>query len=126
MIQVRAAGDRHCFHKATKRLVRVVLINPDTRFHRDRKSYRFAHRPNTFGYQRGLGHQTDPKTTAFDSFAGTPDVEIYLVVTRLGSDSGTLGQRAWIAASQLQGKRMFIRVMGEEPPTVAIQYGPGR
>ena len=74
-----------------------------------------AHRRDQVGDKLGLCHQAGAEPPRLHAVRRAADIEIDLVIAELGADARGLGERARIAAANLQGNGMLIRVELEQP-----------
>ncbi|KAG1648679.1 hypothetical protein GQR58_029645 [Nymphon striatum] len=79
----------------------VLIIHADATFHRDIHIHNGTHFGDTFRHQRGLFHQHRTKAPRLHTVRRTTDIEVDLVIPRIGPDLGGLCQLARIRTRQV-------------------------
>src|SRR5262249_18995362 len=88
-------GDASLFDRAGerfKRLLRILIVDADTAFDRDRQLDRAGHGGDTVADERWLRHQTGAETAHLHAIRRTADVEVDLVIAELFGDTRALGE----------------------------------
>ena len=105
------AGDR--LNEIAQKLIAILIVNPDTGFHRDRNRHHIAHRLDAVGHQWRIAHQTGAKHPVLHAVGGAADVEIDLIVATRFSQLRALRQGLRIAAAELQSNRVLFFAIGQ-------------
>ena len=111
--------------KANSDLLRILLVDADAAFHRDRNANRRFHRGDAIGDQRRLRHQAGAEAAFLHAVGRTADIEIDLVIAEIGADARRSGKRRRLAAAELQRHRMLERIEAEQARAVAAQHRAG-
>src|SRR4029079_3690300 len=104
---------------------RILVVDADAAFHRDRDRDRGLHGGNAIADQPGLPHQAGAEAALLHAVRWTADVEIDLVVAEIRADPRATGERRRIAAAKLQRHRMLRRIEADQPFAVAVQNRAG-
>ena len=110
-----AAALRPPLDEAVEALLRILVVDADAAFDRDRHLGAFAHRRDQVGDKLGLGHQAGAEPPRLHPVRRAADIEIDLVIAELGADARGLGECCRIAAADLQRDRMLGRMELEQP-----------
>ena len=117
---ITARGER------VERLLRVLVVDADAAFHRDRNRDRRLHRRDAIADQPRLRHQAGAEAALLHAVGRAADIEIDLVVAEIGADARARGaSAARIGAAELQRDRMLGRIEAEQPRAVAVQHRAG-
>ncbi len=87
------AGRLHRCGKRVERLLRILLVDADAAFHRDRNRDRGLHRGDAIADQRGLRHQAGAEAALLHAVRRAADIEIDLVVAEIRADARALRER---------------------------------
>ena len=123
-----SASARACFDRVRKnfqRRFRILLVDADAAFHRDRNRDGGLHRRDAIADQRRLRHQAGAEAAVLHAVGRTAGIEIDLVKAEIGADARARGERARIGAAELQRQRMLGRVVAQEPRPIAVQHRAG-
>ncbi len=106
--------------ETTQELVAVEIVDAQSRLDRYRNIDRSGHRGYASCDLQRFGHERGAETPRLDPVARTPHVQVYLIVTRLGTQAGCLGELIRVATSELQRHGMFVRVKRKkmQPPSI--------
>ena len=105
---------------------RVLVVDADAAFHRDRNFHRALHRGNAVGHQRRLRHQACAEAAVLHPVRRAADIEIDLVIAKILADFGSRREVHRDRAAELQRHRMLTRIESEQPPAVAMEDGARR
>ena len=105
-----AAGLADGADKIAHKVVALGLVDADAVLDRHRHVHHVDHGLDAIGHQLGLGHQTGTKGAALYTLTGAATVEVDLVIAPLDRQACTVRQVRRIAAAQLQGHGMLLRV----------------
>ena len=111
----RGARRLHRASESEQRFARLLLVDADAAFDRDRKLDRRGHRGDAFGDQRWLPHQAGAETSALHPFGRAAAIEVDLVIAEIGADSRRLSESRRVRAAELQRHRMLGRIEAEQP-----------
>ena len=103
-----------------ERKLGVLLVDADAALHRNGNRDRRFHRRDAVADQRRLRHQAGAEAALLHAVRRAADIEIDLVVAEVGADARAFGERARIAAAELQRDRMLRRVVAEQPRAIAV------
>ena len=106
--------------KCVERLLGILLVDADAALHRDRDRDRGLHGGDAVADQRRLRHQAGAEAALLHAVGRTADIEIDLVIAEVRADARAFGQRARIAAAELERDRMLRSVVAEQPRTIAM------
>eukprot|EP00450_Noctiluca_scintillans_P034082 CAMPEP_0194556016 /NCGR_PEP_ID=MMETSP0253-20130528/98531_1 /TAXON_ID=2966 /ORGANISM="Noctiluca scintillans" /LENGTH=185 /DNA_ID=CAMNT_0039403517 /DNA_START=888 /DNA_END=1445 /DNA_ORIENTATION=- len=96
-------------HEVGSELWRLVVVDTQPAFHRDRQSARVGDAADALPHQLWFAHQRSTEFTLTSYSVGwATAVQIYLVITPRRNDPGSATQILWIAATQLAHDGMFI------------------
>ena len=119
-----AAGIAHLLDEGLQEFVGVLLVDADTGLDRHRNVHHVAHRLDAIGHQGGLPHQTGAEAAILDAIRRATHVEVDLVIATLFGQPRTAGQIRRVAASQLQGERVFLLAVAQII-SLAVDDGAG-
>ena len=97
-----------------KRRFRILLVDADAAFDRDRDRNGCLHRRDAVADQRRLRHQASAEAAVLHAVGRAADIEIDLVKTQIGGRARASGKRARIGAAELQSQRMLGRIVAQE------------
>ena len=100
---------------------RLIPIQANAVLHRNRHIDRVLHGLDAIGHQSGLGHQTSTKGPSLHALRRAAAIQIDLAIAPTLTPLGGLGQIGRLTAADLQGQRMFRRVMVQVPGHIAMQ-----
>src|SRR5262249_7789061 len=112
-----------CTSERFERLLRILLVDADAAFDRDRQLDRARHGGDAVADERRLRHQARAEAAPLHPLRRAADIEIDLVVAEIGSDACADGERVRLAAAELECDRMLGRIEGEEADAVAVEHG---
>ena len=105
-----------------QRFFRILLVNAETAFDRNRHAYLGPHGSDAICDQLRLCHQTGTEAAFLHAVGRTPDIEVHLVVTQVGGDLCTLCKASRVAPAELERERMLGRMIGQEPCAIAVEH----
>ena len=111
--------------KITHKRVALGLVNADAVLDCDRHIHHIDHGLHAIGHQLWLGHQAGAKRSTLDPFAGAAAVEVDLVIAPLLAQLGTVRQIRRVAATQLQGHGVLLRVETQVPRHITMDQRAG-
>ncbi len=120
------AGSDHAACQRIERNFRILIVDADPAFDRDRNTHRALHRIDAFSDKRRLSHQTGAKTAILHPIRRTSDIEIDFVVAEILADLRSYREIARLGAAKLKRHGMFACVETEQTPAVAMKNGAGR
>ena len=103
-----ATGVPYLLDEGLQELVGVLIVDADTGLHGDRNVDHVAHRLDAIGHQCGFAHEAGAEAAVLHPIGGAADVEVDLVIAALLGEPGAAGQVCRVAATQLQGERVFL------------------
>ena len=109
------AGVQHPGDEIRQHGFRVLLVNADAAFDRDRHARDLLHRRDARGHHIRRLHQTGAEGAGLNAVGRAADIEVDLVIGERFGDAHRLGQLCRIGAAELQRDRVFRRVMAEQP-----------
>ena len=92
----------------------VACIDADAALHGHRQLHRIAHPPHAIGHQLGPQHEAGAERAAAHAIARAADIQVDLIVARRRPRARRGGELQRIAAAELQGERVFGRIMFEQ------------
>src|SRR5262249_13398139 len=98
-----------------KGVLRILIVDADTAFDRDRQLDRAGHGSDAVADERRLRHQAGAEAADLHAIRGTTDIEVDLVIAELFGDTRALGKLPRIAAAELERNRMLGRIVRQEP-----------
>ncbi len=103
---------RRCdsFDKTEKACLRILIINANAAFDRDRNVHRAAHRRHAISDKRRRFHETGAKSARLHAGRGTTNIEVDFVVTKTLANARGLRQNIRLAAAKLQRHRVLARI----------------
>ena len=87
-----ATGRTNFIEKLLQKLVRIRIVNADTRLDGNRNPHLGAHRPDTVSHQGGMRHQAGTKATILHPIRGASHIQVDFVIAALFGNTGTPGQ----------------------------------
>lgn len=108
------AGALELFCHRPQSLARLLVIDADAAFDRDRNIDRRLHRHDRRRDQIGLTHQTGAECAILHAIGRTAAVEIDFVIAVVGADARALRQRLRLAAAKLQRDGMFGGIIAQQ------------
>ena len=108
-----------------QRRFRILLVDADAAFDRDRNSHGRLHRRDAIADQRRLRHQAGAEAAVLHAVGRAAGIEIDFVEAEIGADPRAGRERARIGAAELQGERMLGRIEAQQPRAVAVQHRAG-
>ena len=106
-------------------LFRVLIVNPNTAFHRHFDIAGRAHRVDAIGHQPRPLHQDGPECARLHSVRGAAAIKVDLIIARRGPQPRRLRQLLRVRPAQLQCNRMFRRVVIQQMQRAATHQGGG-
>ena len=113
----------HACGERGKEFVTLVLIDPDAALDGHRHIDRLAHPLDTFGDERGIGHQAGAKGAPLHTIARAPDIQVDLGKARGRADPRCLRKLHRVTATQLQRQWLLGRIVLEQPGGIAANNG---
>ena len=117
------AGRDHAMRQPVERFFRILVVDADPAFHRDRNFHRALHRRDALGDEIRLRHQACAKTAVLHPVGRTADIEVDLVIAKVLADDGSLREIARLGTAELQRHRMLARIETKQPLSVAMNDG---
>ncbi len=105
--------------QALQRHFRVLVVDADPAFDRDRDRDRSLHGGDAFGDQLRLRHQAGAEAALLNPIGRTADVEVDLVVPEVRANAGASRKRGRVAAAKLQRHRVLGFVESDQPGAIA-------
>ena len=94
---------------------RLLLVDADAAFDRDRDIDRSRHRRHAFADQRRLAHEARAEAAALYPVGRAAAVEIDLVVAKPGADRCGLGEPLGLRPAKLERDRMLGLIKADQP-----------
>ena len=116
----------HLLREREKRRLRVLIVDADPAFDRDREIDGVLHRAHAIGDERGPQHQTGAERAVLHPVGRTADVEIDLVIVEGRGDRRRAREIRRLRAAKLQRERALERIEAEEPLAIAVDHGARR
>ena len=107
--------------KNFERLLRVLRVDADAAFDRDRHRDGRLHRRDAVADQRRLGHQAGAEAAVLDAVRRTAGIEIDFVKAEIGADLRAFRERPRVRAAKLQSQRMFGGIETQQSRPVAME-----
>ena len=111
--------------KNFERRFRILVVDADAAFDRDRDRHRRLHRGDAIADQCRLRHQAGAEAAVLHAVGRTTGIEIDLVKAEVGADARACGERARVRAAKLQRHRMLGRIVTQQPRPIAMQHRAG-
>jgi len=109
-----------------QRHFRVLIVDADAAFDRDRHPHRALHRGDTFRHQIRLSHQAGTEAAILHAVRRAADIEVDFIVAEILTDLRAGREVRRVRSAELQRHRMFAGVEPEQPLAVAVDHRPGR
>ena len=105
-----------------ERFLRILVVDADAAFDGHRDFHRRLHGGDAVADQARLRHQAGAEPALLHAIGGAADIEIDLVVAKLGADARALCERRRVGAAELQRHRMLRRIEAEQARAIAPQH----
>src|SRR5215469_14204681 len=86
----------------------VLVVDADATLDRDWNWHRRAHRRDALGCKLRLRHEAGAEAARLHTVRRATDIEIDLVITKVGADPRSLGKLIGIAAAELEPDRVLF------------------
>ncbi len=116
----------NCARQFFERSFRVLLVDADAAFHRDRNPHGRLHRRDAIADKLRLRHQAGAEATLLHAVGRAPHVQVHLAVAEVLGNLRAFGQRAWVRAAKLDRDGLLGLVERQQPLAVAMDDGGGR
>ncbi len=108
--------------QAEQALLRRLVVDADAALDRGGNRHGRGDRGHALGHQLRLTHQAGAETAALHPVGGATDIEVDLVIAKIGADARRLGQVLGLRSAELQGDRMLARIETQQALAVAMQH----
>ena len=120
------AGCHDAARQRIQRSFRILIVDANPAFDRDRNGNRALHGLDTSGDQCRLRHQAGAKPAILHPIRRTADIEVDFVIAEILADFRRRREFARIGAAELKRNRMFAGIEAEQPTAIAMNDGAGR